>query len=163
LKTIYPNKGRITFKAIVLVILSVYLVYLIKQLAGSTTTAGILMSGFLCLVFLLLVIVLAISFLGIYKVEAIDLPKQIIFYRIFSKQVLPASAITGYYVNLNITKNGTYYGRILTTLDDKIYVLDPANLKDINKIDEYLKGSNVKYLGEKELKYPFIHSIKSTL
>jgi hypothetical protein len=143
--------------------LSVYLVYLIKQLAASTGVAGILISGFLCFMFLSLTIVLTISFLGIYKVEAIELPNQVTFYRIFSKEVIPASAITGYYITVNATKNGTYYGRILTTLDNKVHVLDPANLKNINEIDEYLKGLNIKYLGEKQLKYPFIYAVKSTL
>ena len=163
MKTIHPNKGRIIFKAVILVMLSVYQVYLIKQLAASTGVAGILISGFLCVAFLLLTVVLIISFLGIYKVEAIDMPKEITFYRIFSKQVIPASAITGYYITVSKTKNGAFYGRMLQTSDNKIVTLDPANLKDINQIDEYLKGSNITYLGEKSLNFPFIYSVKSTL
>ncbi len=163
MKTIHPNKGRITFKAVVLAILSVYLFYLVKQLAASITIVGILISGFLCLIFLLLTIVLAISFLGIYKVEAVDFPKQITFYRIFSKEVVPASVISGYYITISKTKNGAFYGRMLQTADNKILTLDPTNLKDINQIDEYLKGSNITYLGEKSLNFPFIYSVKSTL
>jgi len=104
---------------------------------------------------IVLLINVTISFFGVIKVQADKSAGQITLVKLFSKKTILNSEITGYYISVYNTKQGTSYGRIIKTSDNKIKELNPGNLKEVVKIDEYLKALPIKCLGEKRSFYPF--------
>jgi hypothetical protein len=100
-------------------------------------------------------ITLFISLFGVIKVEVDEITGQWTFIRIISKLQIDRSQITRYYKTVYNTNRGTTYGLMLEFDKSKIIELNPANLKDVMVLEEYLKQLKIEFSGEKKSNYPF--------
>lgn len=108
-----------------------------------------------------LIIGLTISFLGVIKVEIDKSIDQLVFITILSRKTINKEDIAGYYKSLY---NHTRYskakcGRIIQFQNNTSKELNPSNLIDIEKLDDYFNYFNIPYLGEKKSTYPFTKTL----
>jgi hypothetical protein len=153
---IYTNLKTVIVRLIILILLAMCEYLIIKNfIINGEHKNGAWVLYFLSLILTFLCVNIIVSFLGVIKVDVDGSLNKITCYRLFSKRVISDSDIIGYYASVYNTRHGTSYGRIIKTSDNRIIELNPGNLKDVSRIDDYLNGLDIEFYGEKRSFYPF--------
>jgi len=152
-----PNKFNIAgrFVAISFLLFFVYCIFGNTLVApGKYHDKNLWIMG---IIFVLLIIALAVTLLGVIKFEEVPATKQIEVFTLFKKKSFPVKDIDGYYMTVYKSSRSPVirYGRILIMKNGKELELYPGNLTYIDSVDQLMTDNSISYLGEKNMRFPF--------
>ena len=151
---IKTNYTGVIFRFVLLLIMAATVCVFIK-IVKSAPSDGKWLLFMIMILFIFIVLNIGLSFFGIIKVQVDEASGEINFHRLFTQKQILSSQISSYRKSVYNTKGGTGYGLILTVNDQKLIELNPGNLKDVMKLEAYLKQQNIEFLGETRSFYPF--------